>query len=213
MFSKNNFKIQGHRGCRGLLPENTLPAFIKAIELGVTTVEMDVAITKDKLVVVSHEPWMNHEICLDKNGNEINRADEMRYNIYQMNYDEVKQFDCGSKTHPRFLYQQKIKTYKPLLSEVIDAVENYSTQHDRKINYNIEIKSLPEGDSLFHPVPETFCKLVVDVINQKKITRFNLQSFDLRILKHLNKTHASLAQTPPEIIPIVKKGKPKPIIR
>ena len=119
----NNFDIQGHRGCRGLLPENTLPAFIKAMELGVTTVEMDVAITKDKLVVVSHEPWMNHEICSDKNGNEINRADEMGYNIYQMNYDEVKQFDCGSKTHPRFLYQQKIKTYKPLLSEVIDSAK------------------------------------------------------------------------------------------
>ena len=65
------FDIQGHRGCRGLKPENTLPAFIAALDSGVTTVELDVAITKDKLIVVSHEPWMSAEICLDPAGQPI----------------------------------------------------------------------------------------------------------------------------------------------
>jgi len=82
--------IQGHRGCRGLMPENTIPGFIKAIELGVTTLEMDVVISKDKKVVVSHEPFLSHEICLTPDGKEISEADEKSYNLFQMTYDEIK---------------------------------------------------------------------------------------------------------------------------
>ncbi len=69
--------IQGHRGARGLMPENTIPAFKKAIDLGVTTLELDVVISKDHQVVVSHEPFMNHNIALDSFGNEISPEDEM----------------------------------------------------------------------------------------------------------------------------------------
>ena len=63
-----NFDLQGHRGCRGLMPENTIPAMIRAIDLGVTTLEMDAVITKDGQVVVSHEPFSNHEISSKPNG-------------------------------------------------------------------------------------------------------------------------------------------------
>src|SRR4029079_2360664 len=78
------FDVQGHRGARGLMPENTIPAFLLALDSGVTTLEMDLAITNDKQVIVSHDPWMNAAFCLDPSGKEIKEKDEKKYNIYQM---------------------------------------------------------------------------------------------------------------------------------
>ena len=75
------FDIQGHRGCRGLYPENTIKGFKKAIDYGVTTLEMDVVISKDKKVVLSHEPFMSHEICYDSLGAEIAESAERSLNI------------------------------------------------------------------------------------------------------------------------------------
>ena len=99
--------IQGHRGCRGLHPENSLPAFEKALELKVKTLELDVVVSKDHKVVVSHEPYMSHEIALDLFGNEITPKLEMAFNLYTMSYDSIKLYDCGSKKHPRFPFQKK----------------------------------------------------------------------------------------------------------
>jgi glycerophosphoryl diester phosphodiesterase len=81
-----NIDIQGHRGCRGLLPENSIPAFIKALDLGVTTLELDLAVTKDGIVVISHEPWLSHELCSDLDGKRIVESKEKEFNIYGMNY-------------------------------------------------------------------------------------------------------------------------------
>src|SRR5688572_30745143 len=78
------FDVQGHRGARGLFPENTIPGFLHAIDMGVTTIELDVVITKDKEVVVSHEPWMSASICLDSTGNEFPSKNEKKFNIYQL---------------------------------------------------------------------------------------------------------------------------------
>ena len=183
------FDIQGHRGCRGLLPENSIEAFKRAIDLGVTTLEMDVVISKDKQVLLSHEPFLSHEIALDLNGNEITEKDEKSFNLYQMDYDQIKQYDCGSKIHPRFLDQLKIKTYKPLLSEIIDFVENYSKTNypNRKIKYNIETKSEPKGDLVFHPNPKEFVMLLANVLQNKNISdRVYIQSFDVRTLQFLH---------------------------
>ncbi|MBK5280300.1 MAG: glycerophosphodiester phosphodiesterase [Bacteroidia bacterium] len=185
------FDIQGHRGARGLMPENTIPAFLSALNSGVTTIELDVAITKDRQVVVSHEPWMSAEICLDPEGNEILKKAEMKHNIYQMTYDQVKQYDCGSKRNERFPNQQKLKIHKPLLSEVLIAVEmhikNFSTY---QVDYNIEIKSLPEGDNKFHPVPDVYSELVFNLIDQYiPLERVVIQSFDFRVLKYWHKNH------------------------
>src|SRR3954465_4148062 len=88
------FDLQGHRGARGLKPENTIPAFLVALDSGVTTIEMDVTITKDKQVILSPEPWMSAEICLNKDGSPIAKKDEKKFNIYEMTYEEVKLFDC-----------------------------------------------------------------------------------------------------------------------
>lgn len=186
------FDLQGHRGARGLKPENTIPAFIEALNLGVTTIELDVVITKDKQVLVSHEPWMSAEICLTPNGEEIDkRVEKIKYNIFELNYDSIKQFDCGSIVNPKFPQQEKLKISKPLLRDVIFAVENHIknfTQYE--VDYNIEIKSAPEGDGKFHPSPEEFSDLVYSVIYQYlPLERVVIQSFDFRVLQYWNKTY------------------------
>ena len=180
------FDVQGHRGARGLKPENTVPSFLAALDLGVTTLEMDVVITKDKQVIVSHEPWMSFEICLDINGNPFKEKDEKKFNIFQMTYEQVKLFDCGSKVHPRFLEQEKAKANKPLLSEVIIAAENHLKNFTRyEVDYNIEIKSEKELDGKYQPKPEEFSDLVYALIDQYlPLDRVVIQSFDFRVLKY-----------------------------
>ncbi len=189
--SQSKMDVQGHRGCRGLLPENTVEAFEKAIDLGVTTLELDVVISKDQKVVVSHDPFMDHEICTGLNGYEITRENEMSFNLYEMSYENIKKYDCGSKGNPRFADQVAMAAYKPLLSEVIKMAEEKSSS---KIRYNIEIKSDPAWDGTFTANIETFVKLVVDEISKFPIeNRFNLQSFDLRTLEEIHTKHPDIA--------------------
>src|SRR5262245_7377472 len=121
----NHFDTQGHRGCRGLMPENTIPATINALKLGVITLEMDAVITKDNKVVMSHEPFFNHEITTKPDGNYVTESEEKSLNIFLMSYDEVKKYDVGMKPHPRFPQQKKMHVVKPLLSDLIDSVQNY----------------------------------------------------------------------------------------
>src|SRR6478752_4499481 len=90
---KSTLDIQGHRGARGLMPENTIPAFLEAVRLGVTTVEMDIVISADGQVVVSHDTYLSHEFCLTKEGKEISEAEEQSYNLFRMNYADIKLCD------------------------------------------------------------------------------------------------------------------------
>jgi glycerophosphoryl diester phosphodiesterase len=182
--SETQIDIQGHRGCRGLFPENSLPAFEKAIDLGVTTLELDLAITKDHKVVVSHEPYMNSVICFDPDGNTIDASMERKYNLYQMTHEEIKQFDCGSKVHSNYPNQKKLKTYKPLLAEVFKLVKSKNSD----VRFNIEIKSQPEYYGIYTPQPKAYVKLVLEEIKKHDmLSRANLQSFDLEILEEIDK--------------------------
>jgi len=186
--------VQGHRGARALYPENTIPAFIYALELGVTTLEMDVVITKDSQVVLSHEPWMGHEIALSPENREISEREEKNYNIYRMTYAEVLRFDCGSKPHPRFSDQLKMEVYKPLLKEVIDTIEKLIAKNNLpKVIYNIETKTEPQGDSIFHPAPNAFSELLMQVIHEKGIAeRVTVQSFDVRTLQYIHQKYPDM---------------------
>jgi glycerophosphoryl diester phosphodiesterase len=185
-----SYDLQGHRGARGLMPENTIPAMIKALDLGVTTLELDLAVTKDGEVVVSHEPYMNPVICLTPDGKEIAAGDKT-YNIFQMDFSEVIQFDCGSKFHSGFPQQVKFHVSKPRLSDLIDVVEKYvSDMGLTKPNYNIEIKSSPDGDGVYHPAPKEFSDLVYHLINEKlDWNRVNIQSFDFRVLQYMHQAY------------------------
>jgi glycerophosphoryl diester phosphodiesterase len=176
---------QGHRGCRGLYPENTIQAMLKAIDLGVSTLELDVVITKDKQVILSHEPFMSAEISTNPEGKYITASQEKTYNIYQLNYAAVQNWDVGLKPHPRFPQQEKAPAKKPLLADVIDAVEAYIQMHKLPpVQYNIETKSEPEGDDSYHPKPTEFVNLLLAVIQGKGITsRTIIQSFDVRTIQ------------------------------
>lgn len=189
-----NLDFQGHRGCRGLLPENTVPAFEKALDIGVTTLEMDVVITKDKKVLVSHEPWFSHEIALDPSGDPISARDERNHRIYEMTFQETQAYNVGSKPHPRFPDQRKIEVTKPLLREVLMKSETHAEETSRALPfYNIETKSRPEGDGLFHPTPEEFVDLLVEVVQEAGVEhRVIIQSFDVRTLQVAHEKYPDL---------------------
>ena len=188
------FDTQGHRGCRGLMPENTIPAMLKALDLGVTTLEMDASITKDKRVVLSHDPFFNHDITTRPDGSFIATKDEHSYLLYQMLYDTIKTYDVGLKPHPFFPQQQKIAVAKPLLSEVFDSVKKYMATSKRPYPFfNIETKCLPPTDNINHPAPPEFVELLMQVIIEKKMEQqVIIQSFDFRSLQYLHQHYPAI---------------------
>ncbi|MDP4845020.1 MAG: glycerophosphodiester phosphodiesterase [Salibacteraceae bacterium] len=179
--------LQGHRGCRGDYPENTVAGFLAAMEAGVTTLEMDVVISKDKQVVLSHEPYFSHEIALTPIGEEITEENEKQYNLYELTYEEIARFDVGQRNHPRFPNQKKMEASKPLLSEVIAKAESFAKDHHLKQPfYNIEIKRTPAYDSIFHPGVNEFVDLVLAQVADKSIAdRVCIQSFDIETLQRV----------------------------
>jgi len=191
---QNNFDKEGHRGCRGLMPENTIPAMLYAIGMGVTTLEMDIVFTKDRKAILSHEPFFNHEITTKPDGTFIDEKDEKNYNIYQMDYEEVKKYDVGMKPHPRFPRQQKMKAIKPLLSDVFAAVKQDMITRRRPFPYyNIETKTTPATDDIYHPKPGEFVELLMQVIKDNQMEDYVIiQSFDVRTLKYLHQYYPAI---------------------
>lgn len=189
------FEIQGNRGARGLMPENTIPGMIKALEVGATTLKMEVVITKDQQVVVSQEPYFNFAISTHPDGENITLANQKNFNIYKMTYQEVKSFDVGVKPNPRFPKQEKFRVSKPLLSDLIDKVELFATKRKKveKPHYNIETKLIRKGDGEFQPTPEAYVELIMNVVKAKKIEkRVTIHSFDMRTLRYLHKAYPQI---------------------
>lgn len=183
------FDWQGHRGARGLAPENTVPSFLKALEFPlVSTLELDVVVSKDQQLIVSHEPWISHEICSHAAGKAVQKSEEAALNILQMTAAEIAAFDCGSRGHTRFPEQTAMPAYKPTLKEVVKAVEDYCAARNRPLpQYNIEIKSSPEWDEVKTPAPAVFARLTVEEIRRLGIAgRTCVQSFDPRSLHEVH---------------------------
>ena len=118
------FDWQGHRGARGLVPENTVPAFLKALSLNVRTLEMDAAISQNGDVIISHEPWFSHEISTTPDGQEVSDENEKNYLLHQMTTEDIQAFDVGSRGNARFPEQQKMTIHKPTLNEVVGSVNS-----------------------------------------------------------------------------------------
>jgi len=188
-----DFDIQGHRGARGLLPENTIPGFILAMELGVKTLEMDLAISKDKQVVVSHEPWFSAAFSTHPGQDIVLPVEEESLLLYTMTFEEIKKFDVGRRGHKAFPRQKPIPACKPLLIEVIDTCEKYwKSKGLNPIHYNIEIKSNPDWDNWRTPPVDEFCNLVYEVLKPFGLgERLTIQSFDARALKEWKKLDPS----------------------
>jgi glycerophosphoryl diester phosphodiesterase len=185
------FYKEGHRGARGHLPENTIPSMKKAIELGANFIEVDVYITKDGKVLIAHDPFINRAISTLPDGKEIPADSAKQYTWHQMNYADIRPIDVGSKGNPAFPQQQKLKTYMPLLGELIDSVEAYTKAENRSaVIYNIEIKANPKFDGVYQPTPEIIIRSVMNVVNSKNIgNRYYLQSFDKRQIQEAHKSY------------------------
>jgi glycerophosphoryl diester phosphodiesterase len=184
------FDWQGHRGCRGILPENSLLAFLRAAEMPeVTTLELDLAVSKDNQLIVSHEPWFNPAICSLPDGTPVGSEAEEKLLLYQMTAAEIQQYDCGSRGNARFPEQKKTKTSKPVLRDVVKAVKAQRPN----IQWNIEIKSNPAWDGVRHPLIETFAQMVIDEVIALGIEKQTvIQSFDVRPLQYIHQKNPSL---------------------
>lgn len=190
MADRTEFEIQGHRGARGLAPENTIPAFLTALEIGVPTLEMDVVITKDEEVVVSHEPWFSRSICRLPDGRRIPYYQTRSHRIFAMTYEDVAAFDAGSLVHARFPDQKLESAPKPLLRDVIRTSNARADELGRpRPDFSIETKSRPSWEGRYHPDPSTFARLLIGVLEDEGVARRSIiQSFDVRTLREARRT-------------------------
>ena len=184
-----DYDLQGHRGARGLLPENTIPGFLRAIDEGVDTIELDLVVTADSMLIVSHEPWFNHVISTKPDGEPVSEEEEQSLNIYEMTYEETRQYDVGRRGNENFPDQEPMEVTKPLLSEAVLAIETYVEENGlMPVRYNIETKSRPEWYGVYTPLPEVFSRLLYDqLVALDILDRSTVQSFDPSTLIEMNK--------------------------
>jgi glycerophosphoryl diester phosphodiesterase len=170
--------VHGHRGARAMRPENTLPAFEYAIGIGADVLELDMAVTKDNVIVVSHDPYLEFPVCSGPSGWFAKAT------IHQLTLAEVKQWDCGKIQNPLFLKQTPIPgTRVPTLDEVFTMAEAKSGT----VQFNIETKSFQDRPELT-PAPEEFSRMVLEIVRKHKLEkRVLLQSFDFRTLHAMKK--------------------------
>lgn len=176
------------------MPENTIPGFVHALNLGVRTLEMDVVITRDHKVILSHDPWISPEFCRMPDGSDVPYNADIPL-IYRLTEQEVSQFDCGSRPYAAFPQQKHIRASKPSLKAVIHAAEDHARKTGRPAPwYNIETKSTPAGDYILHPDPNTFADLLDEVLTAEGIAdRSIVQSFDVRTLQRFHDRHPEIA--------------------
>lgn len=189
-----SFSYEGHRGARGLYPENSIGAMKIAIDQPkVTTLEMDCHITKDKKVIVYHDDYLNPKFVTYSNGSEL-KGNDNKGLIYNYTLKELEQFDIGQKGNVDFPEQEKKATSIALLSDLIDASETYAKEkRTSPMYYNIETKSKDGNDHKAHPAPQEFSDLVLEVVLEKKIAgRTVIQSFDKRTIQYINKTYPQI---------------------
>lgn len=186
-------EIQAHRGGAGLWPENTIEAMIEAIDMGVDVLELDMVISKDRQVVVSHEDVMLSDYVIKPDGRKVTKEEEGSLVLFQMDYDEIRAYDTGSNGNPvRYPQQKKMKTYKPLLSDLLDAAEQHARRKGvQNLRYNMEIKSSAKKETVGACAPyREFTDLCMELILSKGLgDRVTIQSFDTRVLNYLNEKY------------------------
>jgi glycerophosphoryl diester phosphodiesterase len=189
---KHNFNKQAHRGGRGLMPENTIASEKNAINYD-CTLEMDLEMSKDKKIVVSHDAYFNSDFSLTPEGDTMTKQDGRSRLIYNMDYDSVAKYDVGMKPHPGFPRQQKMHAIKPLLSVLIDSVEAYAKEKNHVNHYNIEIKSNPKNDGKAYSTLEEYIDSAMKIIVDKGIApRTMMQSFDVRALQLIHQKYPKI---------------------
>ncbi|HQS16937.1 glycerophosphodiester phosphodiesterase family protein [Reyranella sp.] len=142
--------MQGHRGARGLAPENTLAGFKVAQDLGVTTLETDLAVTRDGIVVISHDPVLNPALTRGPDGQWLTAAGPA---IRSLSLDELKRYDI-SRMNPASKYAQQFPEQKPADGQRFPTLAEFFAQAAPEVRFNIEIKTDPaKPDLTLAPLP------------------------------------------------------------
>jgi glycerophosphoryl diester phosphodiesterase len=166
------------------LPENTLEAFIQAVDAGVSSLELDVVLTGDRDLLVSHDPWMSHEIMVKSDGSAIDPKSQHDLNVFEMSTDSCQAYICGAKRHNKYPEQKSVKSFKPTLRQVVQGVRDHCRQaHIPVPSFNIEIKSTIAWEGKYHPSPEIYASVFLrELLNLSVAHMCTVQSFDYRIL-------------------------------
>ncbi len=186
--------VQAHRGGMGLYPEESLAAMLHAVDLGVNTLEMDLCVTQDKEVVLSHDKYFHPRYSTRPDGTEVMEGDERVY-LWNLPYEEILKWDVGSKSHPDWPEKNCQPAVKQRAAEVIDAVEAYCKEKGlAPMKYNIEIKSDPdceEGtEGTDWPHFQEFTDLCMQMLDARGLgDRLIIQCFDERALNYIYKKY------------------------
>lgn len=202
--------VHGHRGSRGTVPENTIPAFEAALMGEADVLEMDLGVTKDGVVVVSHEPKVTPERCLAPGGKKLEKPVPLR----SLTLAELKKYDCGTLLNPKFPQQIEVPGESmPTLDEVFAMVKASGYEAAAKVEFNIETKIFPSEPEL-SPAPAEFARLVADVVKKHGLEkRVMVQSFDVRTLRELKKIAPAIRTSQltyeelVDIVPALKSSK------
>jgi len=175
--------LQGHRGARGLAPENTLPAFQRALELGVTTLELDVGMTRDGVLVISHDPHLNPVITRDASGRFLEQRGPT---IHSLTWVELQAYDVG-RIKPGSDYARQFPDQVPVdgtrIPRLADLFELVKRSGDGRVRFDIETKLSPDKPDET-PQPEPFARALVEEIRKAGVAgRTTIQSFDWRTLQ------------------------------
>ncbi len=180
------FDLEGHRGARGLAPENTIPAFERALAIGVTTIETDVAVTRDGVVVISHDPFLNPDVVRGVDGRWLGTPGPA---IRTLDFATLSTYDIG-RLDPASKYAQQFPQQRasdgarfPRLSELFALAKTSG----KAVRFNVETKITPtSGDTT--PDPATFARLVIAVARDAGVSeRVTIQSFDWRTLLEVSR--------------------------
>ncbi len=184
------FDLQGHRGARGLAPENTIESFSTALAIGVTTLELDVGMTKDGVVVVHHDEWLNPDITRGADGAFLSQRGPP---IYSLTLQELKRYDVG-RLKPGSAYAASLPEQRPQDGARIPTLAEVFALAGRAdhIRFNIETKLTPTSGADV-PEPELFAKAVAAAVREAGLAeRVSIQSFDWRILRVLRRVEPDI---------------------
>jgi glycerophosphoryl diester phosphodiesterase len=172
--------VQGHRGTRGYLPENTLPAFAKALDMGVTTLELDTGVTKDGVVVVHHDRRLNPDVARGPDGQWVSSPGPA---IHSLSYEQLQRYDVG-RIRPGSEYAARFPQQKPIDGTRIPRLADlFALAGKTSVRFNIETKLLPtHADETVGA--EAFARALMAEIRKAGLERrATIQSFDYRTLK------------------------------
>ena len=187
--------VQAHRGGAGLMPENTISAMKNAIKMGVNTLEMDLNISKDGKVVVSHDRYFHSRYAVRPDGTEIDANDPKEY-LYTMPYDSILKYEVGMRPSAVWPEKKNIAEVKPLATDLIDFAERYTKENGLSpMRYNIEIKcSDSEGEGVNWPEYHEFVDKCIELLLSKNLgSRLVVQCFDVRALNYMHEKYPHLA--------------------